>query len=114
MLLIDDNADKAYFLKRNICKRHPETTVLSFRTLAAALKDAATLEVDLIVTNGRVAHGDGISAIARLHRLQPNVPIMVITLRPDLEARVKEAGAAYFFDEAEEEKIYASISEVLT
>lgn len=114
ILLIDDDVEKAFFLERNIHRRHPSILVQSFLNVSTATEQASMEEVALVIANGHSAQGNGIQEIERFHTAFPSIPIMVVTLRPDLEQKARNAGAAFFFDESEEQRIYEEISAVLS
>ena len=97
VLVVDDDENilSAFkgFLKSEGC------TMLAARSTQEAMKKIKHHHINLLITDIRLNYQSGVNLFLHMKRVQPDVPVIVITGYPDsvCEEDVKAYGADYFF-----------------
>lgn len=96
VVIIDDNEE---FLK-SLAQRFEisDNIVHSFTTITAASKFLLTNSADLVITDLKMPDGDGISLFGELHKLFPQLPVIMVSAyaTDDILEKIKNSGIQKF------------------
>ena len=91
ILIVDDDAVTCGLLADVL--RDGDTTVLGETDPRAALARLRDEPVDLVITDVNMPQLDGLSLLARLRDLQPDLPVIVMTAFGSIDTAVRAIGA---------------------
>jgi len=86
------------------------------KAIEAVKKDEYSILLNLIITDIRMPHMNGIDVINYYHKEWPSVPLIVLTTFPDLDmatAMLQQGVVDYLVKPVEAEKLRASVAKAL-
>lgn len=96
ILLIDDDAALCQALPRTVNLRMPEAMVETCPTGQIALEALQTRHYDAIVSDIKLPDIDGLTLLTKIHELQPDIPVLLITAHGEHELAIRALrGGAY-------------------
>jgi YesN/AraC family two-component response regulator len=96
ILLVDDDAALLQALPRTVSLRMPEAMVETCQTGQMALEFLQNQHYDAIVSDIKLPDIDGLTLLAKIHELQPDIPILLITAHGEHELAIRALrGGAY-------------------
>lgn len=95
-LVVDDNADSRMLLARTLMRRFPEAVVLECQHGDTAVRIAEREQLNAVIAH-RTFDYDGETLIALMRRVNPAVPIVMVS-GYDRSARALAAGANAFLN----------------
>jgi DNA-binding response OmpR family regulator len=96
ILIVDDDVALLQALPRTVNLRMPEATVETCSSGRNALEVLQTQQYDAIVSDIRMPDIDGLTLLAKIHELQPDIPVLLITGHGEHELAIRALrGGAY-------------------
>ncbi len=112
IIVVDDEPDKRFLLERLLKKTFPDHPLSSFANCTAAMPTVAAFGPRIVITNGRVASQDGIEFTAFVTK-ELKLPVVVVSLRSELEEKAINAGAFAFIETGENRDIQEAVAAAL-
>jgi putative two-component system response regulator len=96
VVIIDDNRDFLSSLTERL--EGADNIVYPFTAVAEAAKFLESHTVDLVITDLKMPDGDGISLFNDLHKLYPDLPVIMVSAyaTDDILEKIKETGISKF------------------
>ena len=110
-LIIDDNVDNRFLLTRTISRKFPAAEIRECGEIDAAISIAGEENIDAVISH-RVDLADGIDLVGQLRRINPAVPIIMVSSY-DRTREALAAGASRFLPYDEWLRIGVVTEEVL-
>jgi len=110
-LIIDDHVDNRSLLTRTMTREFPAAEIRECGEIGAAISIAGTEQIDAVVSH-RVDLTDGIELIHQLRRVNPAVPVIMVSSF-DRTREALAAGATRFLPYDEWRRIGTVVEEVL-
>jgi len=93
LLLVEDNLDDAFFLRRVFNERGtPSTEVTHVTRMSEAEQHLATRQVDIMLLDLGLPDAQGAEAVRRAHAAAPHVPLVVLTGLADEAVAASRSG----------------------
>lgn len=84
LLLLEDHPVFRFGLRELLRQAFPEAECVEAETLAQARERLREQAMDLAITDLHLPDADGLAAVTRLLRLQPGLPLLVLSLNQEL------------------------------
>lgn len=100
VLVVDDDVRMLRALDRALSGEGAHVTTAQWAGEALKHLNACPRPVDLVITDLRMPHVSGLTAVADIHRISPALPIIVLTAfgSPYVKAECLRQGAAAFLE----------------
>jgi CheY-like chemotaxis protein len=109
ILLVDDDPDKQFLLKRFLNKRFPDNKVTALHNCAEATQLLASPQQKILVTNGRTSERGGID-FDSFARGEHSVPVVMVSLREELKQKALDAGVVAFVETGDDEELSSAVT----
>ncbi len=116
ILILDDHPIVRAGVRQLILGRWPEARVLEAGSLAEGEARVRSERPDALVLDLSLGNASGLDGLARLHRLAPGLPVLVLSMHSEeaYAARALQLGAAGYLTKARtEEELVAALERVL-
>jgi DNA-binding NtrC family response regulator len=112
IVLVDDDSDKTYLIKRYIERQFPGHEIIAVGSRADAVPYVFTPSSKIVITNGRIAGRDGIAFAARVTR-EVGAPVIMISLWDKLKQPAIKAGVSAFIEPGDHEGLHEAVTRAL-
>lgn len=97
LLIVDDSRMSRLILQGLVLQAHPQWTIVHASSGEEALQLVRENPVDLVSMDFNMNGMNGLEAALELRKIQPGVPIAILTanVQTAVQARIEEAGMAF-------------------
>ena len=109
VLLVNDNENGLYLLERAVLREYPSAVVRKCQSAEEALGCWRNTRYDVIITDNRMPHMEGLEFVRLIRAEDGATPIMMLTGSPTVEAEARAAGVSDFLSTGSWDDIRARI-----